>query len=86
MSEGKPLAGKTSPGYPRDPHDRPHERELGERLLNVKEAAEFMGVKPKTVYMWVSQGRLHALRAGNRLRFRRDDLMTWLGGTGTEGR
>ena len=49
------------------------------RLLSVKEAADYMGVNPKTVYAWVAQGRLHCLRAGNRIRFRLCDLERWLG-------
>lgn len=52
-----------------------------ERLLNVKEAARYMGVRPKMVYAWVSQGRLRCLRAGNWLRFRIADLTRWLEGS-----
>lgn len=48
-------------------------------LLTVKQAAEFMGVSPKTVYAWVAQERLDCLRAGNRIRFRLCDLERWLG-------
>ena len=57
-----------------------------ERLLDVKQAAEFMGVRPKTVYAWVAQRRLRCLRAGNRIRFRVSDLNRWLEGSGTERR
>ncbi len=49
------------------------------RLLTVKEAAALMRVRPGTVYAWVAAGRLPALRAGSRIRFRYDDLLAWLG-------
>ena len=46
--------------------------------LNLHQAAEYMGVKPGTVYDWVESGRLRCGRAGNRLRFRREDLDRFL--------
>ncbi len=52
---------------------------MAERLMSVKEAADYMRVRPKTVYGWVASGRLRALHAGNRLRFRPADLDAWLG-------
>ena len=55
-------------------------------LMNAKEAAEYLRVSPGTLYNWVSQGRLRPGRAGNRLRFRREDLDRFLWGiSGKEG-
>lgn len=51
-------------------------------LLTLPEAAEFMRVRPGTVYAWVAARRIPCLRAGSRLRFRRDDLLEWLRGSG----
>ena len=42
--------------------------------LNIGEAAEYMRLKPGTVYDMVESGRLKCGRAGNRLRFRIEDL------------
>lgn len=55
-----------------------------ERLLSVAHAAEFMGVRPATVYAWVEAGRLPCLRAGSLIRFERESLFEWL--KGREGR
>jgi excisionase family DNA binding protein len=48
-----------------------------ERLLNVKEAAQFLGVKPRTIYAWVAEGRIPYRRAGTALRFLRLELLEW---------
>jgi excisionase family DNA binding protein len=52
---------------------------MSERLLTVRDAAQYMGVKEKTVYAWVAAKRIRCLRAGSRLRFRQSDLDAWLG-------
>jgi excisionase family DNA binding protein len=47
------------------------------RLMNVKEAAEFLRVAPKTVYGFVSQRRIPYRKAGRRLLFLESDLISW---------
>jgi excisionase family DNA binding protein len=50
------------------------------RLLTVQEAAEFLGVKVGTIYVWRSTGRfkIPAVKLGaNILRFRLSDLETF---------
>jgi excisionase family DNA binding protein len=51
-------------------------------LLNVVEAADFLGVHPGTIYAWVESRRLPCLRVGSRIRFVRDDLLAWARGHG----
>jgi len=49
------------------------------RLLNVREAAEFLGIAPGSLYHWVSQGRIPCVRFSARcLRFRLLDLEEWI--------
>lgn len=48
-------------------------------LLTVKDVSTWLQVKPATVYVWVSEGKIPALRLGGLLRFRREDIETWLG-------
>ncbi len=50
-----------------------------DKLLTVKDAAKLLQVHPMTVYGWVRGGRLPCLRAGGRIRFRRESLFRWLG-------
>jgi len=47
------------------------------RLMNVKEAAEFLRVAPKTVYGFVSQRRIPYRKAGRRLLFLESELVLW---------
>lgn len=42
--------------------------------LNATQAAEHAGVDRNTIYVWVKEGKLPALRAGSRLRIRQSDL------------
>jgi excisionase family DNA binding protein len=45
-------------------------------LPSVKQAANYVGVDPKTVQRWISQGRLSAKRSGPRLiRLDRDEVL-----------
>jgi excisionase family DNA binding protein len=46
----------------------------GERLLSAREVGERLGIKPRTVSLWVRQGRLPAYRVGRYLRFDWDEV------------
>jgi excisionase family DNA binding protein len=61
------------------------EEVLLERLLNIKEAAEFLNVSEMTVRRWTNQGLLNCYRVGKRRarRFRSQDLMACLEGRST---
>jgi excisionase family DNA binding protein len=79
-----PVRPRTGPHEPRILPSKPEDATQASpprvlSLLSVKDAAAYMGVNPKTVYVWVAQGRLRCLRAGNRIRFRLCDLERWLG-------
>jgi transcriptional repressor of dcmA and dcmR len=56
-----------------------------ERLLNIKEAAEFLNVSEMTVRRWTNQGYLNCYRVGKRRarRFRSQELMACLEGRST---
>ena len=49
-------------------------------LLTVKDVSTWLQVKPATVYVWVAEGKMPALRLGGLIRFRREDIETWLAG------
>jgi len=55
-----------------------------ERLLNIKEAAEFLNVSEMTVRRWTDNGSLRCYRVGGRRarRFKPQDLMAYLEGKG----
>ena len=48
---------------------------LDERPLTVREAANFLGVSPQTVYLWVERKQIPHLRVmGRNIRFLKSDL------------
>lgn len=53
---------------------RPGEPEL----LTPAEVAALLRVTRRTVYQWITDGRLPALRAGGRWRIRREDIEAFL--------
>jgi excisionase family DNA binding protein len=49
-----------------------------DRPLTVKEAADFLGVSPQTVYLWVERKQIPHLRVmGRNIRFLKPDLQTF---------
>ena len=49
-------------------------------LLDIKDLAAWLKLKPSTLYLWVAQGKMPALRLGGLIRFRREDIERWLAG------
>ena len=45
--------------------------------LTLKEVAELLKVKPRTIYAWVSDKRIPYERQGSLLRFRLDAILAW---------
>lgn len=50
------------------------------RLLDVEDAARYLGVARKTLYKWVEGGQVPFIRIGRLVRFRRVDLEAWVDG------
>lgn len=48
-----------------------------DRLLDIKEAAALLQVKPGTLYAWVERGKVPYRKVGSLVRFHRSDLMDW---------
>ena len=51
--------------------DRP---DVKTRLLDVREAAAVLGVKPSTMYKWAYERRIATVKIGRALRFRESDI------------
>lgn len=47
-------------------------------LMTLKEVARYLRLSMQTLYKMVEQGRIPALRAGARWRFRRDEVDNWM--------
>lgn len=51
--------------------------EVRPKFLNVKELAELLRIKTRTVYEMVSQGRIPYRKAGDRTIFLLDEISEW---------
>jgi putative molybdopterin biosynthesis protein len=51
--------------------------EVRPEFLNVKEIAELLRIKTRTVYEMVSQGRIPYRKAGDRTIFLLDEILEW---------
>jgi len=49
-----------------------------EELVTVQEVADYLKMSTQTIYRFAQQGRIPALKVGNRWRFRPADIETWL--------
>ncbi len=49
-----------------------------ENLLDAAETALLLNLTPDTVRLWAQRGRLPHVRLGNTIRFRSEDLESWL--------
>ena len=47
------------------------------KFLNVKEVAELLRIKTRTIYEMVSQGRIPYRKAGDRTIFLLDEILEW---------
>ena len=49
-------------------------------LWRVKQAAEYLGIRPKTLYEWVRLGRVPYRKIGFNVRFDPEELKQWIEG------
>lgn len=50
-----------------------------EKLLTIKEVAERIGVVPKTIYKWISKGKIVFIKLpGGDVRFKEEHLANWI--------
>ncbi len=48
------------------------------RYLDVKEASEYLNVKPSTLYAWVGQGRIPFIKMNGLIRFDHAEIDRWV--------
>jgi excisionase family DNA binding protein len=47
-------------------------------VMNIRQASQYLGVSPDTLYKYVQQGSLPAFKLGNRWRFKKSKLDEWM--------
>ena len=54
-------------------------------FLSINDLSKYIGIKPKTLYSWVSKGVLPHYRIEGLIRFKRKDIDKWLEGCKRNG-
>jgi len=47
-------------------------------VMNIKQASQYLGVSPDTLYKYVSEERIPAFKLGNRWKFKKTILDAWM--------
>ena len=47
-------------------------------VMNVEQAARYLGISPDTLYKYLSEGRVPAFKLGNRWRLKKTTLDRWM--------
>ncbi len=47
-------------------------------VMTLREASQYLGISPDTLYKYLSQDRIPAFKLGNRWRFKKDLLDRWM--------
>lgn len=47
-------------------------------LMDIKEVSAWLNVKPSTLYLWVAQGKIPALKIHGVIRFQREAIAQWI--------
>jgi excisionase family DNA binding protein len=47
-------------------------------VMTLREASQYLGISPDTLYKYLSENRIPAFKLGNRWRFKKDLLDRWM--------
>jgi excisionase family DNA binding protein len=47
-------------------------------VMNIRQASQYLGISPDTLYKYVSEERIPAFKLGNRWKFKKSILDTWM--------
>jgi len=47
-------------------------------VMNIRQASEYLGVSPDTLYKYVNEQKIPAFKLGNRWRFKKSKLDEWM--------
>jgi|SRR5579864_967728 excisionase family DNA binding protein len=86
-SEPIDRAGKSPKGIPRG-REIGREGEVGREskgtmadsreVMNIRQASQYLGVSPDTLYKYVGEQKIPAFKLGNRWRFKKSRLDQWM--------
>ena len=47
-------------------------------VMNVRQASQYLGISPDTLYRYITEGEIPAFKLGNRWRFKKSRLDQWM--------
>ena len=47
-------------------------------VMNIRQASQYLGISPDTLYKYLSEGKVPAFKLGNRWRFKKTTLDRWM--------
>ena len=47
-------------------------------VMNIRQASQYLGVSPDTLYKYVNEQKIPAFKLGNRWRFKKSKLAQWM--------
>ncbi len=47
-------------------------------VMNIRQASQYLGVSPDTLYKYVNEQKIPAFKLGNRWRFKKSKLDQWM--------
>ena len=53
-------------------------------VMNIRQASQYLGVSPDTLYKYVNEQKIPAFKLGNRWRFKKSRLDQWMEEKSTE--
>jgi excisionase family DNA binding protein len=53
-------------------------------VMNIRQASQYLGVSPDTLYKYVNEQKIPAFKLGNRWRFKKSKLDQWMEEQSTE--
>ncbi len=54
-------------------------------VMDIRQASEYLGISPDTLYKYASEGTIPAFKLGNRWRFKRSRMDEWMDEQSTAG-
>jgi excisionase family DNA binding protein len=54
-------------------------------VMNIRQASQYLGVSPDTLYKYVNEQKIPAFKLGNRWRFKRSRLDEWMDQQSSQG-
>jgi len=77
------MEGRANPGWSRADAakvlvDRQGNMADSREVMNIRQASQYLGVSPDTLYKYVNEQKIPAFKLGNRWRFKKSRLDQWM--------